>query len=113
MKKIPSYDEFLNESNWKETRGVVEFKIRNTTYTLYRNVPKTGEFELYKFDDDNGPLILRLSIEGGKMIISYAGFDSDAVSRTFIDDIIESLFGYFGIVSDGKGIKSKSIILKD
>jgi len=108
MNYVQTFESFLNEANWKETRGAVEFKIAGTTYTLYKE-KADGTRELYKFDEDTGPMILRFKIEGDKMIYLYGGFDMDPTSRIHTDEIIESLFEYFGIKSDGKGIKSKNI----
>ena len=99
--------------SWKESRGVVEFKVKGTTYTLYKGVAQKGSYELYKFDEDHGPLILRFRIEGGKLVYLYGGFDMDAASRANIDEIIESLFDYFKIESDGKGIESRKIEFKN
>jgi hypothetical protein len=107
MKRIPTFDDFINEgkTTWVEKRGVVEFNIHGTSYSLY-NVDKKSTWELYKFDEDNGPMIMKFRIESGKLIFLYGGFDLDNITRAFTDEIIEAVCTYFKI--DKKNIIHKN-----
>ena len=98
MKHIHTFESFLNEANvsWTEKSGVTEFKIHGTTYSLY-NVDKKLHWELYKFDEDNGPLVMKFKIEKGQMFFLYGGFDLDNVSRAYQKEIIDAVCSYFKI----------------
>lgn len=102
-----SAEEFINESkvSWVEKSGVVEFKIHGTSYSLY-NIDKKATWELYKFNEDNGPMIMRFEIKDGNLILLYGGFDLDTITRAYTNEIIEAICSYFKI-------DSKKIVYKN
>jgi len=99
--------------NWKVERGVVVFNIKDTPYTMYKDGDRENTYELYKYDDNNGPIIMRFKIEDNKMYFYYGGFDLDSWSRTFADDILESVFNYFNLPSEGKGFNNSNIVYQN
>lgn len=102
--------------SWKEINGVIEITLHDTLYTLYKNVISgrgTNVHELYKFDDDSGPLILKFKVEDGKLTLYYAGFDNDLFSSAYADDIIDIMFEYFNLETNGSGWQNKNIIYEN
>jgi len=97
--------------NWKIERGVVVFDIAKTTYTLYKD--SNNIYELYKYDDDNGPLIMRFKIDDNKMYFYYGGFDKDTVSSAYSKEIVESIFNYFNLPSEDKGFDNINIVYQN
>lgn len=93
MKNIKTYTEFINESKttWKVKGGVTEFDIHGNTYSLYFR----DYYELYKYSEDYGMLIMRFKIENKKMIFYYGAFDLDLVSSAYKEEIMDAMKSYF------------------
>ena len=104
--------------SWKEINGVIEITLHDTLYTLYKNITGVKEgkpqiYTLYKFDEDNGPLILRFKVQYDKLTLYYAGFDNDIFSSAYADDIIDIMFEYFNLETNGSGWQNKNIIYEN
>jgi len=117
MKNIKSFEEFsINEAKGPitpKTNGVYPFKIGSTPYTMYPPMRNDNIYEIYKFDDDHGPVIMRLKFTGKGFDFLYGGFDMDLTSSAQADNILNHVFGMFGFPKEDKPFDSKLITYKN
>jgi len=104
---MKSLTTFVNESKLRPRN------VEGRHETMYPPMRNDNIYEIYKFDDDHGPVIMRLKFTGKGFDFLYGGFDMDLTSSAQADNILNHVFGMFGFPKEDKPFDSKLITYKN
>ncbi|HRW22126.1 MAG TPA: hypothetical protein P5509_09140 [Bacteroidales bacterium] len=95
-RRIPTLDGHINEGLKKP----FVFKVKSTQYTMYNSIGTKNGYEVYRFDEDYGPMVIRFNYSGkGKIDFRYSS--DDIYTNVDFNDIMYAVMKHLKV-----GIKS-------
>jgi hypothetical protein len=100
MKNIPTFENFINESNtsFVDDKGVLKTKLGSLKYIVQGGLDRGGDRGSYKIEEDKlSSLISSIDMKSISKILKNHGIELDVRPSEFILHLLNSAMGYNGL----------------